>query len=231
MKRNGCGGVGVESGGESLISSAGAALLLRSALVGGLSKGLSDGLSPWRPVRSVHDPGKVVLDLAITIALGGDCVADAAVLRAQPELFGPVASEPTISRPIDALGDDPSAVIAAIRGARAAARAVVWSHQSPTPAAGQVVVDLDATLIGAHSEKEGATPNFKRGFGFHPIGVRRSRPRRNRRAVGGDATTGHGEKAWGECHDDVPQPRRPRGGERFGVSEMKYLDLHGDCVA
>ena len=169
MKRNRCGGVGVESGGESLISSAGAALLLRSALVSGLSKGLSDGLSPWRPVRSVHDPGKVVLDLAITIALGDDCLADAAVLRAQPELFGTVASEPTISRLIDTLGDDPSAVIAAIRGARAAARAVVWNHQSPTPAAGQVVVDLDATLIGAHSEKEGATPNFKRGFGFHPM--------------------------------------------------------------
>ena len=169
MKRNRCGGVGVESGGESLISSAGAALLLRSALLSGLSKGLSDGLSPWRSVRSVHDPGKVVLDLAITIALGGDCLADAAVLRAQPELFGTVASEPTISRLIDTLGDDPSAVIAAIRGAGAAARAVVWNHQSPTPAAGQVVVDLDATLIGAHSEKEGATANFKRGFGFHPM--------------------------------------------------------------
>ena len=95
MKRNRCGGVGVESGGESLISSAGAALLLRSAQVSGLSKGLSDALRPWRPVRSVHDPGKTVLDLAVTIALGGDCLADAAVVRAQPELFGAVASEPT----------------------------------------------------------------------------------------------------------------------------------------
>ena len=49
------------------------------------------------------------------------------------------------------------------------ARATVWGHRSPVPDAGQVVVDLDATLIGAHSEKEGATPNFKRGFGFHPM--------------------------------------------------------------
>ena len=32
-----------------------------------------------------------------------------------------------------------------------------------------MIVDLDATLVGAHSEKEGATPNFKRGFGFHPM--------------------------------------------------------------
>jgi Transposase DDE domain group 1 len=169
VKRNRCRAVGVESGGESLISSAGAALLLRAAQVSGLSKGLSEALSPWRPVRSVHDPGKTVLDLAVTIALGGDCLADAAVVRAQPELFGAVASEPTISRLIDSLGEDANAAIAAMRGARAAARAFVWNHQSPTPAAGQVVVDLDATLIGAHSEKEGATPNFKRGFGFHPM--------------------------------------------------------------
>lgn len=169
MKRNRCGGVGVESGGESLISSAGAALLLKSAQVSGLSKELSGALRPWRPARSVHDPGKTVLDLAVTIALGGDCLADAAVVRAQPELFGAVASDPTISRLIDTLGEDSAAVIAAIRTARAAARAKVWGHRSPVPLAGPVIVDLDATLITAHSEKEGATPNFKRGFGFHPL--------------------------------------------------------------
>jgi Transposase DDE domain group 1 len=169
VKRNRCGGVGVEAGSESLISSGGAALLLKTAQVSGLSVGLSEALRPWRTSRSVHDPGKTVLDLAVTIALGGDCLADAAVLRAQAQLFGPVASDPTISRLIDTLGDDPGAVIAAIRGARAAARAVAWGHQLPIPSAGRVVVDLDATLIGAHSEKEGATPNFKRGFGFHPM--------------------------------------------------------------
>ena len=169
MKRNRCGGVGVESGGESLISSGGAALLLKSAQVSGLDRGLSRGLSRWRAARSVHDPGKTVLDLAVAIALGGDCLADAAVVRAQPELFGAVASEPTISRLIDTLGEDSAAAITAIRTARAAARAEVWGHRSPLPATGSVVVDLDATLVGAHSEKEGATPNFKRGFGFHPL--------------------------------------------------------------
>lgn len=144
-------------------------MLLKSAQVSGLSKELSRVLSPWRPVRSVHDPGKIVLDLAVAIALGGDCLADAAVVRAQPELFGTVASDPTISRLIETLGDDAAAVITAIRTARAAARATVWAHRAPVPATGPVVVDLDATLIGAHSEKEGATPNFKRGFGFHPM--------------------------------------------------------------
>ena len=143
--------------------------MLKSAQVSGLSRELSGALSPWRPARSAHDPGKTVLDLAVTIALGGDCLADAALVRAQPELFGSVASDPTISRLIDALGEDAAVVITAIRTARAAARATVWAHRPPVPATGPVVVDLDATLIGAHSEKEGATPNFKRGFGFHPL--------------------------------------------------------------
>jgi hypothetical protein len=144
-------------------------MLLRTAAVSGLAVGLSRALGSWRPARAVHDPGKTVLDLAVAIALGGDCLADVAVLRAQPQLFGAVASDPSISRLIDALGDASAAVIAAIRGARAAARAKVWGHRSPLPATGPVVVDVDATLVGAHSEKEGATPNFKRGFGFHPI--------------------------------------------------------------
>jgi hypothetical protein len=117
----------------------------------------------------VHDPGKTVLDLAVTIALGGDCLADVAVLRAQPELFGAVASDPTISRLIEGLGDDSATVITAIRAARAGARAKVWAHHRPIPSTDQVVVDLDATLVGSHSEKEGATANFKRGFGFHPM--------------------------------------------------------------
>lgn len=159
------------------MSSAGAAMLLSTARVSGLAKALSDGLAPWRAARSVHDPGKTVLDLAVAVALGGDCLADIGVVRAQPELFGPVASDPTVSRLIDALAECPAESIAACRAARAAARARVWAHRTPFAddggggggGGGQVMVDLDATLIGAHSEKEHATPNFKRGFGFHPM--------------------------------------------------------------
>lgn len=143
--------------------------MLQTAQVSGLAAGLSAGLSPWRAARTVHDPGKAVLDLAVAIALGGDCVADVAVLRAQPEVFGAVASDPTISRLIDALAQDLKPVLAALRGARASARDRVWGHRPPIGDGGPVVIDLDATLVGAHSEKEGATPNFKRGFGFHPM--------------------------------------------------------------
>ena len=73
--------VRVEAGGESLISSAGGSMLLQTAAVSGLAAGLWRGLASWRPARSVNDPGKTVLDLAVTIALGGDCLADVAALR------------------------------------------------------------------------------------------------------------------------------------------------------
>ena len=97
-------GFGLKQGRESLISSTGASLLVQTAQVSGLAQELSRQLRPWRAARSIHDPGKTVLDLAVAIALGGDCLADAALLRAQPALFGAVASDPTISRLVDVAG-------------------------------------------------------------------------------------------------------------------------------
>jgi hypothetical protein len=163
---------------ESLISSSGALLLRETIRVAGLDRGLSTALAPWRPGRvgrAVHDPGKVVLDLATAVALGGDCLADLAAVRAQPELFGRVASDPTVSRLFATLAGDVETAITAIRQARALARERVWARRRPlagTPGrrpGGQVIIDIDATLVGAHSEKERAEPTYKRGFGFHPM--------------------------------------------------------------
>ncbi|MDP9435555.1 MAG: IS1380 family transposase, partial [Actinomycetota bacterium] len=59
--------------------------------------------------------------------------------------------------------------------ARAAARARAWqlagqsAPDSGVDAKTPLVVDVDATLVTAHSEKESARPTFKRGFGFHPL--------------------------------------------------------------
>src|SRR4051812_9752214 len=122
-----------------------------------------------------HDPGKIVVDLALSLAVGGDCLADVAVLRDQPGVFGRVASDPTVSRLVDTLAADATRALAAIDAARAAARARVWSlagEHGPNHANSvddPTIVDLDATLLTAHSEKEQAAPTFKRGFGFHPV--------------------------------------------------------------
>ena len=175
MKRNRVPSLVLDPVRESLISSSGALLVKEAIRVGGLDRGLSRALLPWRPARAAHDPGKVLLDVATAVALGGDCLADVAAVRAQPEVFGTVASDPTVSRVFAALAGDVDDAVVAIRKARADARDRVWARRRPLAgvsghrAGGQVIVDIDATLVGAHSEKEGAEPTYKRGFGFHPM--------------------------------------------------------------
>jgi hypothetical protein len=164
----------VDGQGKKVVSGAGGVLLIRTAATVGLDSALSTALAPWRRPMARHDPGKVLLDLAMSLAIGGDCLADIAQLRAHPQVFGPVASDPTVSRLVDTLAADAPAALAAINTARAAARRSAWSlagKQAPDHgihAAAPLVIDVDATLVTAHSEKEHAAPTFKRGFGFHP---------------------------------------------------------------
>lgn len=72
------------------------------------------GPCPWRKPQAVHVPGKVLLD--VTPALGGDGLADVALLRSKPAVFGPIASDPTVSRLIDTLATAGGKVLAAIDG-------------------------------------------------------------------------------------------------------------------
>lgn len=175
MKRNRVSNLVLDPVRESLISSSGALLLEEAIRVGGLDRGLSRALSRWQPQRAGHDPGKVLLDVAAAVALGGDCLADVAAVRSQPKVFGTVASDPTVSRVFAVLAGDVEEAVAAIRQARADARAAVWTRRRPLAGiagrrtGGQVIVDIDATLVTAHSDKEGAEPTFKRGFGFAPL--------------------------------------------------------------
>ena len=147
---------------SGLTSRAGTALLTGLCDAIGLTDGLVEGLS----VRSravIHEPGRIVRDTAVMLADGGDCLSDLGVLREQGVLFGRVASGPTAYRCLDHL-DAPA--LSRIRQVRAAARARVWALSS---APERTILDIDATLVTAHSEKEGAAGTYKRGFGFHPL--------------------------------------------------------------
>jgi hypothetical protein len=164
--------VTVSADGRGLVSQAGAVLLWETMRVTGLGQGLSATLERWRAPRAVHDPGKIVADLAAAVALGGDCLADIAVLREQPQLAGPVASDPVVSRLVSVLAADLPRSLRAIRAARAAARERAWAlagQNAPGADGGMVTVDLDATIVIAHSDKEQAAPAWKKTFGFHPV--------------------------------------------------------------
>jgi hypothetical protein len=159
----------VIAGSESLVSHAGGVLLVETARRSGLAGQLSGLLGRWRKPLAVHDPGKIVSDLAIAVALGADAACDIAVLRAQPGVFGAVASDPTVSRLIATLAGDADQALAAINTARAAARERVWQIAGAPTQDGLVVIDMDATLVTAHSDKQDATRTWKKGFGFHPL--------------------------------------------------------------
>ncbi|MFI1393324.1 IS1380 family transposase [Streptomyces griseoaurantiacus] len=163
--------VRVEGGGRAVVSQAGGVLLVEAVRKAGLDTAISAALAPWRKARAVHDPGKVLLDVALAVALGGDCLADVGMLRAEPAVFGPVASDPTVSRLVDTLTGSGEKALTAIRSARAEARERVWklADGHAPDAGGSVTVDLDGVLVVAHSDKEDAAPTWKRTFGHHPL--------------------------------------------------------------
>jgi hypothetical protein len=163
--------------GRGVVGHAGARLLTDLADATELATAFSDALAPLRVRQSGHDPGRIAVDLAVMLADGGEAIADLAVLRDQADLFGAVASDPTAWR---LLSDLDAAALIRLRAARAQARELAWAQAAATrsglpnsTAAGMpvpgIVLDLDASIVICHSEKESATRTWKKTFGFHPL--------------------------------------------------------------
>jgi hypothetical protein len=158
----------------------------------------------------------MLTDLVVMLALGGDCLADVAVLRAQPELCGPVASDPVISRLVSALAADAPRALRAIRKARAAARERAWAlagDAAPGTGGALIPVDIDATIVLAHSEKERAAPTWKKTFGFHPLA----------------AFADHGAGAGGEALAIVLRPGNAgsnTASEHIEVTRLALAQMH-----
>ena len=157
--------VEVRADGAGVVSHAGGALIAETADRLGLTRALDRALAGLRERAGRHSPGRVMRDLAVMLADGGDALCDLGALRDQQALFGPVASDSTAFRLIERIANDPDA-LQRIGAARAEARARAW-RRGARPRL--VVIDIDATLLEAHSLKQGAAGTFKRGFGCHPM--------------------------------------------------------------
>jgi Transposase DDE domain group 1 len=167
----------VEVGGHGVVSHAGSAVLRLLADNSGLTGALSKALAR-RGFTPVHDRGRVLVDTAVCIADGGRVLSDLATLRDQPELYGSVASDPTLWRALEEIGPDQRARIAT---ARARIRRQVWAlikarHGAIPPSrvadldlGATIVIRMDATIQIAHSDKQGAAGTFKGTFGHHPL--------------------------------------------------------------
>jgi hypothetical protein len=148
-----------------LVSHAGSALLAQVADRLGLTRALSMRLAGLKQRRRGHDPGRVIRDLAVMLADGGECVSDLGAVRDQRPLFGQVASDSTAFRVIDRVASEPG-LMDALRIAHGRARERFWElHGAPE----SLTIDIDATLITAHSDKENAAGSYKGGYGFHPL--------------------------------------------------------------
>ena len=157
------GTVEVTADGEGLVSRAGAVLLVEVADRVGLTVALSEALADTRERRSAHDPGRVIRDVAVMLADGGDCVTDIDAYQGQERLFGARASETTTHRVLKSVGDQ---LLDRIRAARAKARIRVWDAGARPDT---ITLNIDATLLTAHSDKELAAGDYKHGYGFHPL--------------------------------------------------------------
>jgi hypothetical protein len=212
VKRNPVGGLVLDPARESLVSSAGGLLLQQTLRLSQLDRALSVTLAQWRSVRAVHDPGKVLVDLATAVALGGDCAADIAVVRAQPEVFGSVASDPTVSRLVAALAADLDAATMAIRAARAAARDRVWARRRRvvgTPRfrnlyrAALWVEGVGMRVVSSDRGRRGP-PHLDGPQTHASLGP----PRGRRRLVGGTDRRGTAGRGGSEELHDYPMSRR-----------------------
>ena len=168
----------VTADGTGLVGHAGAVLLRKAADQAGLTGQLSTALRK-KGASPVFDRGAVLVSLAAAIALGAASMSDIALLEHLAPVLGNAPSAPTVRRALDLAGTASS--LDKIARARARARTHAWQLIQDTPAGfpwleiagktltGWLVIDMDATLVTASSDKEGAAPTWKKGYGFHPL--------------------------------------------------------------
>jgi hypothetical protein len=146
--------------------------------------------------RRGHDRGRVIREVVVMLADGGECVADLGAQRDQDALFGAVASDSTAFRVIDRVASTPG-LLEAARAAHARARARFWELDG---APARLTIDVDATLITAHSEKENAAGNDTGGYGLHPLQAYLDE---TREALGGLLRPGNAGSNTAEDHKTV----------------------------
>jgi hypothetical protein len=170
----------VTADGKGLVGHAGAILLRKAADQAGLT-GLLSGALKEKRTSPLIDRGTAIVSMAVAIALGATSMSDIALLAHLAPLLGAAPSGPTARRALDLAGSP--RMLDRIARARAKARAHAWELIAAAGAGfpwlavagkileGWVVIDMDATLVTARSDKEGAAATWKKGYGFHPLGA------------------------------------------------------------
>jgi Transposase DDE domain group 1 len=225
--------VKVRADGTGLVSRSGVALLRELTVDTGLAAGWSAALADTYKALPIHQPGRVLADLAVMIADGGDALAHLAALRDQDKLFSSVASDATAWRVVDRVD---AAHLPRLHAVRTAARERAWAAGAGPDLAAGLVIDIDATITVAHSEKANAAKTWKKTFGFHPLLAYLDRPD----VAGGEALAGllrpgnAGSNTvadhitvLGMALDALPAHARPRPGQPDSPRVLVRTDAAG----
>ncbi|WP_413456462.1 IS1380 family transposase (plasmid) [Glutamicibacter sp. FR1] len=161
--------------GQTLVSHAGLSVLTNFLNAVDFRSLCEDRFSQFVPTTATHRPGKILGALALSLAAGGEQVTDIDQLRTAPELFGPVASDATSSRFMGRIKDQPEAFAYGFATMARSLRTKVWNAAGPrnparlATAANPLIIDLDASLVHVHSDKESSAGTYKGGYGFSPM--------------------------------------------------------------
>jgi hypothetical protein len=165
----------VSADGVGVVSHAGSRLLVDLADQTTMTGQLSAVFAHRTASQTAHDPGRVLVDLAVMLADGGETISDIATLADQAAMFGPVASDSTCWRVLNSIN---ATDLDGIAAARAAARQVAWAQRAEvtgqtlpaslvagtplldTEGRPVLVIDDDATIVVTHSEKEHTAATF-----------------------------------------------------------------------
>lgn len=234
MKRSArLGKVKVTADGEGVVSHAGSELLREVAGFTGLIDAWDRALIGTYKAIPIHFPGSVLGDLAVAIADGADSISDLKALRDQPGLFGPVASTPTAWRVLDRVSQSH---LPMLRVGRALAREKAWAAGAAPDLSGELCLDIDASIVIAHSEKELASPTWKKTFGFHPLMCFLDRPEISsgealagivREGRAGSNTTADHIEVLNMALAALPDAARPRPGDPESPRLLVRADAAG----
>jgi hypothetical protein len=160
---------------QSLVSHAGAKVLCDFIDALGFGRLCEERLGQFVPAGAIHRPGRVLGSLAVMLAVGGEHASDLDILRSSPGVFGQLPSNATVSRFFERTVANPELFSYGMETLTRALRARAWNaagNRNPAlaaTAADPLIIDLDATLVTSHSDKESVAGTYKGGYGFAPF--------------------------------------------------------------
>ncbi|PQZ86552.1 IS1380 family transposase [Arthrobacter sp. MYb222] len=160
---------------QALVSHAGLSVLSNFLNALDFLRVCEDRFSQFVPATATHRPGRILGALALSLAAGGEQATDIDQLRACSELFGPVASDATVSRFMHRVKEQPEAFGYGFATMTRTLRSKVWTAAGPrnpaqhATANNPLIIDIDASLVHVHSDKEHSAGTYKGGYGFSPM--------------------------------------------------------------